>query len=102
MNSSFVKKPVGGWSEEKDQEEIKSERPKQRKSIEIKSAPKKMSKAKTLVKPVKAADKQEVVLKKWEEKLGSASQTTEKPSAQRKRIPLKSTAKAPLKVVKRK
>jgi len=130
MNSSFVKKPAGGWSEEEMEDEKKPSLPQQkrnlsakqdksksiridarktngddrrtvkRKSLSVKSVVKPV---KAVVKPVKSVDKQEVVLKKWEEKLSAspdASSAEGKP--QRKRVPLKPKSNAPLKVVKRK
>jgi len=130
MNSSFVKKPAGGWSEEEMEDEKKPSLPQQkrnlsakqdksksiridarktngddrrtvkRKSLSVKSVGKPV---KAVVKPVKSVDKQEVVLKKWEEKLSAspdASSADGKP--QRKRVPLKPKSNAPLKVVKRK
>jgi len=121
MNSSFVKKPAGGWSEDEDEE--KPSLPKQKRQLAVKSdksksiqidAPKsnyddrravkgKSLPVKSVAKPVKSIDKQEVVLKKWEEKLGAGSaQSSAQESSKRKRIPLKSNSKGPLKVVKRK
>ena len=130
MNSSFVKKPAGGWSEEEMEDEKKPSLPQQKrnlsakqdkgksiridarktngddrrtvkgKSLSVKSVGKPV---KAVVKPVKSVDKQEVVLKKWEEKLSAspdASSAEGKP--QRKRVPLKPKSNAPLKVVKRK
>jgi 23S rRNA pseudouridine2605 synthase len=130
MNSSFVKKPAGGWSEEEMEDEKKPSLPQQKrnlsakqdksksiridarktngddrrtvkgKSLSVKSVVKPV---KAVVKPVKSVDKQEVVLKKWEEKLSAspdASSADGKP--QRKRVPLKPKSNAPLKVVKRK
>jgi len=130
MNSSFVKKPAGGWSEEEMEDEKKPSLPQQKrnlsakqdksksiridarktngddrrtvkgKSLSVKSVGKPV---KAVVKPVKSVDKQEVVLKKWEEKLSAspdASSADGKP--QRKRVPLKPKSNAPLKVVKRK
>ncbi|NBT15771.1 MAG: rRNA pseudouridine synthase [Chitinophagia bacterium] len=130
MNSSFVKKPAGGWSEEEMEDEKKPSLPQQKrnlsakqdksksiridarktngddrrtvkgKSLSVKSVVKPV---KAVVKPVKSVDKQEVVLKKWEEKLSAspdASSAEGKP--QRKRVPLKPKSNAPLKVVKRK
>lgn len=130
MNSSFVKKPAGGWSEEEMEDDKKPSLPQQKrnlsakqdksksiridarktngddrrtvkgKSLSVKSVGKPV---KAVVKPVKSVDKQEVVLKKWEEKLSAspdASSAEGKP--QRKRVPLKPKSNAPLKVVKRK
>ena len=130
MNSSFVKKPAGGWSEEEMEDEKKPSLPQQKrnlsakqdksksiridarktngddrrtvkgKSLSVKSVGKPV---KAVGKPVKSVDKQEVVLKKWEEKLSAspdASSAEGKP--QRKRVPLKPKSNAPLKVVKRK
>jgi 23S rRNA pseudouridine2605 synthase len=130
MNSSFVKKPAGGWSEEEMEDEKKPSLPKQKrnlsakpdksksiridarktngdnrrtvkgKSLSVKSVGKPV---KAVERPVKSVDKQEVVLKKWEEKLSAgpdASSAEGKP--QRKRVPLKTKSNAPLKVVKRK
>lgn len=130
MNSSFVKKPAGGWSEEEMEDDKKPSLPQQKrnlsakqdksksiridarktngddrrtvkgKSLSVKSVGKPV---KAVGKPVKSVDKQEVVLKKWEEKLSAspdASSAEGKP--QRKRVPLKPKSNAPLKVVKRK
>jgi len=130
MNSSFVKKPAGGWSEVEMEDEKKQSLAQQKrnlsakqdksksiridarktngddrrtvkgKSLSVKSVVKPV---KAVVKPVKSVDKQEVVLKKWEEKLSAspdASSADGKP--QRKRVPLKPKSNAPLKVVKRK
>jgi 23S rRNA pseudouridine2605 synthase len=123
MNSSFVKKPVGGWNEEEIEDDKKPSLPKQKRQLAVKSdrsksiridAPKsnyderravkgKSLPVKSVAKPVKSMDKQEVVLKKWEEKLGANSpQSSAQGSAPRKRIPLKSNSKGPLKVIKRK
>lgn len=131
MNSSFVKKPAGGWSED-EVDTVTAAAPSRRKtpvkltqgktarvsaiktgtstsrpvkSLAIGSKP--VSKpvkaigSKSIVKPVKAIDKQEVVLKKWEDKL-STSTSDAAGATQRKRIPMKSKTIAPLKVVKRK
>ena len=130
MNSSFVKKPAGGWSEEEMEDEKKPSLPQQKRNLSAKQDKSKSIridarktngddrrtvKGKSLSvksvgkpvkaggKPVKSVDKQEVVLKKWEEKLSAspdASSAEGKP--QRKRVPLKPKSNAPLKVVKRK
>jgi pseudouridine synthase len=123
MNSSFVKKPAGGWSEEEIEDDKKPDLPKQKRQLAVKSNKSKSIRidaqksnhddrravkdksltVKSVAKPVKAVDKQEVVLKKWEEKLGASStESTAQGSSQRKRIPLKSNSKGPLKVIKRK
>ena len=130
MNSSFVKKPAGGWSEEEMEDEKKPSLPKQKrnlsakpdksksiridarktngddrrtvkgKSLSVKSVGKPV---KAVVKPVKSVDKQEVVLKKWEEKLSASPDASSADGKlQRKRVPLKPKSNAPLKVVKRK
>jgi 23S rRNA pseudouridine2605 synthase len=123
MNSSFVKKPAGGWSEEDIEDDKKPSLPKQKRQLAVKSDKSKSIRidarktnkddrrpvkgksltVKPVAKPVKVADKQEVVLKKWEEKLSAgpdASSADGKP--QRKRVPMKPKPSAPLKVVKRK
>ena len=130
MNSSFVKKPAGGWSEEEMEDEKKPSLPQQKrnlsakqdkgksiridarktngddrrtvkgKSLSVKSVGKPV---KAVVKPVKSVDKQEVVLKKWEEKLSASPDASSADGKlQRKRVPLKPKSNAPLKVVKRK
>ena len=123
MNSSFVKKPAGGWSEEEVEDEKKPSLPKQKKQIAVKSDKSKSIRiyarktnvddrrpvkgksltVKSHAKPVKVADKQEVVLKKWEEKLSAAPEASSaEGKVQRKRVPMKPKPGAPLKVVKRK
>jgi 23S rRNA pseudouridine2605 synthase len=130
MNSSFVKKPAGGWSEEEMEVEKKPSLPQQKRNLSVKPGKSKSIRidarktngddrrtvkgkslsvksvgkpVKAVERPVKSVDKQEVVLKKWEEKLsaGSGASSAEgKP--QRKRVPLKPKSNTPLKVVKRK
>jgi hypothetical protein len=123
MNSSFVKKPAGGWSEEEIEDEKKTSLPKQKRQLAVKTDKSKSIRidarkansddrrpvkgksltVKSLAKPVKVADKQEVVLKKWEEKLSAGPDTSStEGKTQRKRVPMKPKASAPLKVLKRK
>jgi len=130
MNSSFVKKPAGGWSEEEMEDEKKPSLPQQKRNLSAKQdkgksiridarktngddrrtvkgksrSVKSVGKpVKAVVKPVKSVDKQEVVLKKWEEKLSASPDASSADGKlQRKRVPLKPKSNAPLKVVKRK
>ena len=119
MNSSFVKKPAGGWSE--DEVDTASAAAPTKRKTSVKSPQNKTARvsaiekgtgagrpvkslaigSKPVAKPVKAIDKQDVVLKKWEEKLSTPT-SDDAGKTQRKRIPMKSKTAAPLKVVKRK
>jgi hypothetical protein len=135
MNSSFVKKPAGGWAEDEDDDQGTESKPVRSKTIKsekrsnkslsigagktrtgvgrpeksIATASKAVAKplrsigGRTIAKPVKTVEKQEVVLKKWEEKLNApSSQSSGKVTTHRKRVPMKPKPGAPLKVIKRK
>ncbi|MFN6373986.1 MAG: pseudouridine synthase [Chitinophagia bacterium] len=135
MNSSFVKKPAGGWAEDEDDDQATESKPVRSKTIKsekrsnkslsigtgktrtgvgrpeksIATASKAVAKpvrsigGRTIAKPVKTVEKQEVVLKKWEEKLNApSSQPSENVPTHRKRVPMKPKPGAPLKVIKRK
>lgn len=135
MNSSFVKKPAGGWAEDEEDDRATESKPVRSKTIKsekrsnkslsigtgktrtgvgrpeksIATASKAVAKpvrsigGRTIAKPVKTVEKQEVVLKKWEEKLNApSSQPSENVPTHRKRVPMKPKPGAPLKVIKRK
>ncbi len=135
MNSSFVKKPAGGWAEDEDDDQATESKPVRSKTIKsekrsnkslsigtgktrtgvgrpeksIATASKAVAKpvrsigGRTIAKPFKTVEKQEVVLKKWEEKLNApSSQPSENVPTHRKRVPMKPKPGAPLKVIKRK
>ena len=101
MNSSFVKKPAGGWSDEVEEKKDKKEKPsyaKPGKKLVVKPSP-----SKRIAKPVKTIDKTEIVLKKWEDKLNNGPAAEGQASvSHRKRVPVKPKPSAPLKVIKRK
>jgi 23S rRNA pseudouridine2605 synthase len=98
MNSSFVKKPAGGWSEEVEEKKEKPSIAKPGKKLAVKASP-----PKRVAKPVKTIDKTEVVLKKWEDKLSSGpANETQSSVSHRKRVPMKPKPGAPIKVIKRK